>query len=547
MRNLISIAFFLSIMAQLCQPAFASEISILPDQNNSFLLSGEIQKGDAERLAKALMLVNSNSLGAVLSLDSPGGDVEESLHIASLVKALHLNIIVAGGGTCASACFFIFLAGDAHFAIWPDNGRMPKLGLGYIGLHRPYLKLDPTMRNGSIDAEARQHDVMQIIGAYLRNQDVPQRLIDLMMSRPSNDIYWMTEEDIKQLGQYSPGREELLISRCGYSRHLSADIWSECAYTAFPDLIQERLTNRERLREGWRPWLQQQKAEAERQRQQASPTGAAAKSVQTFRDCPECPEMVVIPAGKFMMGSRRMKLDALDSENMLYFALKLVDQDYESPLHRVNVKAFAMGKYEVTMGQFAAFINETGYDAGSDCYKGDGKAKGNWRDTGFPQKESQPVVCVDSNDFQAYAQWLSKKTGKRYRLPSEAEWEYAARAGSTTAYYWGNDIGQNNANCHGCGSQWDGKQTAPVGSFAPNTFGLYDMSGNVWELVEDRWHENYKGAPTNGSAWQGDGGVIRGGSWVNDPHLVRTAKREFSGGSGPRDYQTGFRLARMLP
>lgn len=534
MRNLISVAFFLSLLAQLFQPAIALEISVLPDQNNFLLLSGEVQKGDAEKLAKAGMLL-VNSLGATLFLDSPGGDVGESLHIASLVKALHLNTFVAGGGICASSCFFIFLAGDGHFAIGTKNGRMPKLSLGYIGLHRPYLKFDPTMRNGSIDAEARQHDVMKIIGTYLRDQNVPQRLIDLMMSRPSNDVYWMTDEDIKQLGNFSPGREELLISRCGYSRNLLTDKVAECSYTAFPDLIEERLTNRERLRKGWRPWLQ------------ASQTGTAAKPVQTFRDCPDCPEMVVIQAGRFMMGSRKMKLVPQDNEDMLGFALKLVDQDYESPLHRVNVKAFAMGKYEVTMGQFAAFINETGYDAGSDCYKGDGKAKGNWRDTGFPQEGNQPVVCVNWSDAQAYAKWLSKKTGKQYRLPSEAEWEYAARAGTTTAYYWGDDIGQNNANCHGCGSQWDGKQTAPAGSFAPNAFGLYDMSGNVWELVEDRWHENYNGAPTNGSAWQSDGGVIRGGSWVNDPYLVRTAKRWISGGSGPRDYETGFRLARILP
>ena len=182
-------------------------------------------------------------------------------------------------------------------------------------------------------------------------------------------------------------------------------------------------------------------------------------------------------------------------------------------------------------------------------YKGDRKAKGNWRDTGFPQEENQPVVCVDWNDAQAYTKWLSKKTGKHYRLPSEAEWEYAARAGTSTIYYWGKDIGQNNANCADCGSQWDGKQTSPVGSFAPNVFGLYDMSGNVWELVEDNWHDNYNGAPTDGSAWHGnsEARVLRGGSWVNAPYLVRTAKRIFSGGSGPRDYNTGFRLARMLP
>jgi len=275
MYTLIKVAFFL-LFAQLCQLSFASEMSILPDADNVILLSGEIKKGDAEKLAKNILLLNHNRLDLFLFLDSPGGNIEESLNIASTVKAFHLNTLVKGSGICASSCFYIFLAGDSHVAIGTENGNMPPAKMGYIGLHRPYLKLDSSKLHDSIGAEAHQHDLMQIIGAYLRYQDIPQRLIDLMMSRPSNDLYWMTMEDITELGNYSPGIEELLISRCGYSRNSTSDKVIECSRTAFPDFIQERLSNRKRILEGWRPWVQ------------VSQTGAAVKYIQNFSDCSEC-------------------------------------------------------------------------------------------------------------------------------------------------------------------------------------------------------------------------------------------------------------------
>lgn len=278
MCKLISTAFFLSILAQFCQPVFASGVTyyIPPlSEPSSYAVrlgvSGEIKNGDAEQLAFELSLPFVDKR---LILDSPGGDVEEALRIASLVKALHLTTIVKDDSTCASSCFFIFLAGDQHLAIGildPDDPSITSKVSGYIGLHRPYIKLNPAKRNGSIEAEKRQHDIMQIMGTYLRNQDVPQRLIDLMMSRPSNDIYWLTQNDINQLGEYSPGREELLIARCGYSRdmysygisqdraavargELRRKAFVDCSEDAFPDLMEERLKNIERLRKGWRPW-----------------------------------------------------------------------------------------------------------------------------------------------------------------------------------------------------------------------------------------------------------------------------------------------------
>jgi formylglycine-generating enzyme required for sulfatase activity len=145
--------------------------------------------------------------------------------------------------------------------------------------------------------------------------------------------------------------------------------------------------------------------------------------------------------------------------------------------------------------------------------------------------------------------WLSKMTGKTYRLLSEAEYEYATRAGTTTAYPWGNDIGNNNANCSGCGSKWDDQQTAPVGSFAPNRFGLYDMVGNVFGWTEDCAFANYNGAPTDGSAWIEDSNckyrVVRGGSWRGSPVSLRSAGRDWYP-SGLRSFSLGFRLGRTL-
>ena len=158
------------------------------------------------------------------------------------------------------------------------------------------------------------------------------------------------------------------------------------------------------------------------------------------------------------------------------------------------------------------------------------------------------MINVNWDDAQAYVKWLSRMTGKKYRLLSEAEWEYAARAGTTTAYYWGDEIGKNNANCHRCGSQWDNLKTSPVGSFKPNLFGLYDMAGNVWQWVHDCDHADYKGAPTDGLAWTtGDCGrrIVRGGSWGYFPVDPRSAYR-YGDNADDRNYTTGFRVARTL-
>ncbi|NJD05923.1 MAG: formylglycine-generating enzyme family protein, partial [Methylococcaceae bacterium] len=209
----------------------------------------------------------------------------------------------------------------------------------------------------------------------------------------------------------------------------------------------------------------------------------------------------------------------------------------QSPRHYVRIAAFAIGRDEVTFDEYDAFARATHRDSPGDGGWGRGR---------------RPVINVSWDDAQAYAQWLSRQTGKRYRLPTEAEWEYAARAGTRTEYWWGNDIRQDGkawANCDGCGSERDNRQTAPVGSFPPNAFGLDDTAGNVWEWVQDCYHDDYRGAPGDGRAWESgtDCGrrVIRGGSWYHVPVLLRSASRDWSYPFS-RTIHLGFRLAQDL-
>ena len=239
---------------------------------------------------------------------------------------------------------------------------------------------------------------------------------------------------------------------------------------------------------------------------------------EVFRDCDGCPEMVVIPAGRFRMG-------CVSGREC---------NDDEQPVHEVRVGSFALGVYEVTFEEYERFAAATGRNRPNDRGWGRG---------------GRPVINVSWKDATAYADWLSDEMGEQYRLPSESEWEYAARAGATTRYSWGQDIGRNRANCDGCGSRWDNAQTAPVGSFGANAWGLHDMYGNVLEWVEDCWHENYARAPSDGTAWTsgGDCGhrVLRGGSWFSFPAGLRSAYR-IGGASGFRDFPIGFRVTRTL-
>ena len=246
----------------------------------------------------------------------------------------------------------------------------------------------------------------------------------------------------------------------------------------------------------------------------------------------------------------------------------------EGPQHPVRIpRAFAVGKFEVTRGEYAEFERASGTHEDTGCYHRTGfepemDSARNFQSPGYPQTDSHPVVCVSWKDAQAYVSWLSSKTGETYRLLSEAEWEYVARAGTTTARYWGTSeddgcafangadltgetdlAGWSIANCR------DGHTySAAAGSFEPNAFGLHDLLGNVAEWVGDCWNDSYSGAPADGTAWMsGDCSrpILRGASWHDDPRFLRSANRYGFDAGGPnskniRYYNFGFRVAKTL-
>ncbi|WP_420463599.1 formylglycine-generating enzyme family protein [Candidatus Palauibacter sp.] len=257
----------------------------------------------------------------------------------------------------------------------------------------------------------------------------------------------------------------------------------------------------------------------------AQPTSPRHAPGDVFSDCSGCPQMVVVPAGTFRMGSPA-------SEEGRY--------DDEGPQHSVTIPApFAVGVYEVTFAEWDACVRTGG--CGGYAPADEGWGRGN-----------RPVMNVSWDNAQTYVSWLSQQTGQRYRLLSEAEWEYVARAGSRTARYWGASESGQCRYANGDDdyvSCTDGHAyTAPVGSFAPNVFGLYDVLGNVWEWTQDCSNGSYAGAPTDGSAWQSGecgGRVLRGGSWIITPRFLRSAYRNGLT-TGLRNYLNGFRVARTL-
>jgi formylglycine-generating enzyme required for sulfatase activity len=255
----------------------------------------------------------------------------------------------------------------------------------------------------------------------------------------------------------------------------------------------------------------------------------ALKPGDSFRECASapaidyCPVMIVVPAGSFIMGSP---------------ATEVGRQDNETPQHPVTIaNSFAVAKFELTFDEWDTCVKygDCPPDVGADAGWGRGQ---------------EPAINVSWDNAQHYVAWLSKMTGKRYRLLTEAEYEYAERAGTQTVYFWGNQVGTGNANCNACGTKWDNNIDAPVGSFAANRFGLYDMSGNVWEWVEDCYHPNYDGAPADASAWTTDcpddhARVERGGGKNAPPRMIRSAVRLEVTASTLRP-SLGFRVARTL-
>lgn len=286
-----------------------------------------------------------------------------------------------------------------------------------------------------------------------------------------------------------------------------------------------------------------------------------AAQAQGPTDCIRCPEMVNLPAGAFIMGPAPGEEDREE--------VRMASRD--GPAHPVIINySFAIGKYEITRDEFAAFIADTGWQTGNSCwgYGEDGEVADvlglSWRNPGFSQTGQDPVVCVSWDDANAYAAWLGRMSGRDYRLPSEAEWEYAARAGSQAARYWGDS---REPACHygnfadltaASTFDWDRKPevifmcpdgyvyTAPIGRFQPNAFGLHDMLGNASEWTLDCHNSSYDGAPTDGRAWLAGrctDRIQRGGSWGSGPWRARAAfRRDFTADN--RDINSGFRVAR---
>ncbi|MDW5443387.1 formylglycine-generating enzyme family protein [Polaromonas sp. SM01] len=287
----------------------------------------------------------------------------------------------------------------------------------------------------------------------------------------------------------------------------------------------------------------------------AAVAGPPSAAVETFQRCHGCPEMVIIPAGSFTMGAAPAELARIRAAGGLP-----PSRSPEGPQHRVHVNSFAAGSHAVTRGEFAAFVKATRYKTNAEnsddgCLNSNGlyEPSNNWRQPGNIQADDHPVVCVSWNDAQAYVQWLSQETGKPYRLPSEAEREYATRGGSGMAYWFGEKITLHQANINNNpamnGSPLGRQSTLPVNSFKPNPFGLYNVHGNVWEWVADCYHDRYTGAPVDGSAWTRDctsaDRMLRGGSWVSGPLKASSAYRVFNG-EDRRASDIGFRVAMTL-
>lgn len=248
---------------------------------------------------------------------------------------------------------------------------------------------------------------------------------------------------------------------------------------------------------------------------------------QGFRDCADCSTMIPIPAGQFTMGSPPSEPG---------------HKTDEEPATEVKVAGFALGQTDVTVDQWRRFVAATHHPEGQGCaYSGlprEQTAAASWRHLGFLQADDEPVVCVSWNEAQAYVRWLSQTTGRAYRLPTEAEWEYAARAGTTTAYPWGDTASHDHANYGAdtcCTPATGGRDrwtyTSPVRSFPPNAFGLSDMIGNVWQWTQDCYVDSYAGRPGNAAAVERTPcqfRTARGGTWGDTPALTRSGARNYA-------------------
>ena len=447
-------------------------------------------------------------------LHSGGGDVREAYAIGNLIRANGLDTAVINGeispgefGVCASACVFILAAGKRRFA-----GPRAR-----VGVHKPenfWLFINPT---GAL-TETLEANIYREMQQYFTSMGVGQDIMRLTQSAPHSYMHWMTpaELDTTKLVTSRTSGLELVPDP-----PLPPRVAALCAASA--------------TGKGLEGSTQQPKAGDCKSGADVS-MAAGGKSCfdpgsgRGFKDCPECPEMVVVPAGSFIMGSPESEPERFGSE---------------SPQHEVTfAKPFAVGKLAVTFSEWDACAADNG--CGGYRPEDQGGRRGGY-----------PVINVSWADAQAYVGWLSKKTGKTYRLLSEAEREYVTRAGTKTPFWWGRAIAPCVANyCGDCepykGGGWTGEyrlKTMPADSLGANPWGLFHVHGNVSEWVEDCWHDNYGGAPQDGSAWTArncGSHVLRGGGWSNSPGILRAASRVSLFRERGRTGFFGFRVGRTL-
>jgi formylglycine-generating enzyme required for sulfatase activity len=399
----------------------------------------------------------------------------------------------------------------AHEAIFRRWGKLRE----WIAAEREFLAwrsgLEAARRAFETTSDTAKHDALLMGAALTQAQS--------WFTTRADDLLESDREFIAQ----SIAREKRARSRARYARGL--------VYASLVGMIAVLLgwINQATIREQWRQYT----VVGPFVRAKVEPfvlsetKERALKAGDTFRECAVepgkdyCPEMIVVPAGSFTMGSPSTEAGRFDNEG---------------PQHKVTIaNPFAVSKFEVTFEQW-------------DICAADGDCPEGISDSGFGHGQ-QPVINVNWADAQRYAAWLAKATGKPYRLLSEAEYEYAARGGTQTAYPWGDEVGNNNADCIGCGSPWDNSEPAPVNSFTANRFGFYGVVGSIWEWVEDCVHTNYGDAPTDGSPWTKNGNcnnrMVRGGNWKLSPANVRSATRNWYSADG-RDSGLGFRVGRTL-
>ncbi|MCC6072323.1 SUMF1/EgtB/PvdO family nonheme iron enzyme [Massilia sp. GCM10020059] len=404
----------------------------------------------------------------------------------------------------------------------------------------------------AFNAAARPHTVMELVAA-LRSAPLPPD------AKPAQDAARAEAVTLARMARQKLQREEAKRARAEH------DAARRVRREALREQLRERRAaevEKARAAEDEQRRIHQAKAaaayRAEQQRTRAENAVVLAEpaAIEVQAPVPEPgilrdafldgsghgPAMVEIPAGRFQMGSPEH-----ERKKALEAGAQLAWLERETPQHWVGIEhAFALGRYPVTVGEWRRFAMAT-------LWRPHGET--NWASPGFRQAEDHPVVGVSWEDAQKYVRWLSEQTGHHYRLPSEAEWEYACRAGAKTAFSFGDSIDTSRANYDGNYSYGGSPRgvfrqgTTPAGAFAPNRWGLYDMHGNVWEWVQDVVHDNYIGAPADGSAWEegGDQGrrILRGGSWLYNPRYLRSALRNGYSAVLSNDI-VGFRVARDL-